>query len=79
MKDFLGQELNIGDNVVCVNGSSTGVFYQAKITGFTKKFVCIIAVHWIGTKYEYSAIEKRRQDKVLKIDTILNNMNNENK
>ena len=79
MKDFLGQELNIGDNCVCVHGSSTGVFYQSRVTGFTKQFVCLIANHWVGTKYENTATEKRRSDKIIKIDTILNNLNNEHK
>lgn len=42
MKDFLGQEINIGDTVVvaATSGSST-YLYQAEVIGFTPHYVKI--------------------------------------
>lgn len=69
MKDFLGQELRIGDNVVFAEGSSNGwLFKDYKICGFTKTFVEMESTTIKGYKY------KKKPDKIIKIDTILNNM-----
>lgn len=63
MKDFLGQELRIGDNVVSMDlyyGGATR-FNQGKITNITAKRIMIDGY-------------AKMPEKVIKIDTILNNM-----
>lgn len=72
MKDFLGQELFIGDNVVIVKKEKKDwninvMLHTTKIKNFTKKYV--------STENGKFTISER----VIKIDTILNNMNNEDK
>jgi hypothetical protein len=82
MKDFLGQELNVGDNVIQVKGRSTGLFQKGKVTGFTSQYVSIEYFRnkdYYGPGKDYIATENRRSDKVLKIDTILNNLDGNNK
>lgn len=62
MKDFLGQELRVGDNVVMI-ASSYGAskdLEQAKITKINKVMVSTD----LGAKHP---------DKIVKIDLILNN------
>ena len=68
MKDFLGQELNIGDNVVMIATTydSRKNLTKAKVIGFSKTMVI-------------TSIGNKTSSKILKIDTILNNLNNENK
>jgi hypothetical protein len=69
MKDFLGQELRIGDNVVIIrNYSSSTNLYKAKVTGFGKTQV-LLDGGWLASRKD--------PDKLIKIDTILNNMNND--
>ena len=68
MKDFLGQELNIGDNVVNIAtpyGASKQL-RQSKVVKLGKSMVTLDS----GTK---------DPSKIIKIDTILNNLNNEYK
>lgn len=65
MKDFLEQELRVGDNVVMIAtsyGSGTDL-EQAKITKINKVMVSTNK----GAKHP---------SKILKIDTILNNIEN---
>lgn len=81
MKDFLGQELRVGDNVIQVKGRSTGLFQQCKIVDFTSQYVTVetyrIKDHY-GPGKDYIRTENRRSDKLVKIDTILNNLQNGN-
>jgi len=72
MKDFLGQELRVGDNIVFAEGSSNGRLYKDyKILSFTKTFVEIARIDY--PEYTF----RKKPDKILKIDTILNNIQNE--
>lgn len=67
MKDFLGQELNVGDNVVNI-ATSYGASKQlrkGKIIKIGKQMVTLDS----GVK---------DPSKIIKIDTILNNLNNDN-
>lgn len=68
MKDFLGQELNIGDNVVNIATSyrASKQLRQSKVVKLGKYMVTLDS----GIK---------DPSKIIKIDTILNNLNNENK
>lgn len=65
MKDFLGQELRIGDNITCINPSRYGgpILENTKIKSFKKVMVLTDK----GLKYP---------EKIIKIDTILNNLEN---
>lgn len=66
MKDFLGQELRVGDNVVVIrNYTSSTNLHQCKVTGFGKRQVLL------DGGYQAS---KKDPEKLIKIDTILNNM-----
>lgn len=43
MKDFIGNELNVGDNVVYIfRGTTSSYFIKSKIERFTKKCVYMI-------------------------------------
>lgn len=67
MKDFLGVELEVGDNIAaCVShGRNSGAsLVRGKIIGFTNEFVKVHAPHYnTPNKYEY----KVSPSKVIKI------------
>jgi len=80
MKDFLGQELFVGDNVVESTGHSTGNLNQRVITGFTKQYVILKSrsnplkdYYGLGKDHIFPD-DKKSSSKIIKIDTILNNL-----
>jgi len=71
MKDFLGQELRVGDNVVIIAtsyGSSTEL-EQGKITKINKVMATV--------EDKWKNQGAKHPSKILKIDTILNNLENQ--
>lgn len=67
MKDFLGQELNVGDNVVNIR-----TYGQDK--SLEQGIITKIGTSMATIKNSYKEYNKT-PSKILKIDTILNNLN----
>ena len=61
MKDFLGNELNVGDNVVCIVSGYRG-FTKAKILSISAKRIRVI----------YPSLWKLCNDKVVTLDPVYN-------
>lgn len=69
MKDYLDNELNIGDNIIAVvsHGKNSGAsFSKGTIVGFTNCFVKAIIPDYTGYISTITPITKISPDKVIK-------------